>query len=156
MNKKLEIIKKKINYNYYCLASECPNSCCGPFYGVQKGITSVEGRTFSEIILSNIDLHRLQQNGYQDKIEKTSEGYYRMRLHQDGSCQAFRNGLCSIHSFRPTLCRAFPFYIDMFAGLCAITDCPGLTVGETPIEELQEEINAAKDMYSFWIDWINR
>ncbi len=148
--KKVEIVDGEINFA--CLRENCPSSCCGPFGGVQRGIDSVEGRKFSEIVLTDEDANRLLSSGCAHLIERTSEAYYRMKLHEDGSCVAFKNGRCSIHAVKPTLCRAFPFYVDMFVGLCGVTECPGFGSGWTKIEDLQGEVKAAKEMYSFWLD----
>jgi len=112
----------------------------------------VEGRKFNEIVLTEEDTNRLLSSGCAHLIERTDEGYYRMKLHQDGSCVAFISGRCSIHAVKPTLCRAFPFYVDMFVGLCGVTDCPGFGSGWTKVEDLRGEVKAAKKMYSFWLD----
>ena len=75
-----------------------------------------------------------------------------MKLEEDGSCSAFLDGKCSIHSVKPSICRAFPFYIDMFVGLCAVSaNCPGVGSGWISIEEINPEIQATMAMYSFWI-----
>lgn len=138
--------------NFACLKEECPNSCCGPFGGVQRGIDSIEGRQFSEIVLTEDDTKRLLASGCAQLIEHSAGGNYRMKLQSDGSCIAFKNGRCSIHTIKPTLCRAFPFYVDMFVGLCGVTECPGFGSGWTKVEDLQNEVKAAKDMYSFWLE----
>jgi|SRR6185369_2961208 len=148
--KVVKLIDGKINFA--CLREDCPSSCCGPFGGVHSGIDSVEGRPFSEIVLTPDDANRINSEGYSHLIELTDSGHYRMRLLEDGTCAAFKDGRCSIHKIKPTLCRAFPFYVDMFVGLCAVTECPGFGSGWTKTENLNEEINAAKRMYSFWLD----
>ena len=148
--KTLQIVDGKINFT--CLKDECPSSCCGPFGGVQRGIDSVDGRQFSEIVLTDEDAKRLIESGCSHLIEPTERGRYRMKLLEDGTCSALKDGRCSIHKIKPTLCRAFPFYVDMFVGLCGVTECPGFGSGWTKIENLQDEVKAAKDMYSFWLD----
>ena len=150
--KKVEIKDGKINFA--CLKEECPTSCCGPFGGVQRGIDSVEGREFSEIVLTTEDYRRAISAGLSHLIEVTEAGTYRMRLHEDGTCTAFKNGRCSIQKYKPTVCRAFPFYVDMFVGLCGVTECPGFGSGWTSVESLKGEIRAAKDMYQYWLDSI--
>jgi len=76
-----------------------------------------------------------------------------MRLNEDGSCKAFINGQCFIHDFKPSICRAFPFYIDMFVGLCVVSgSCPGVGAGWTLLEDIRPEINAAKSIYNFWVN----
>jgi Fe-S-cluster containining protein len=146
----LKVINSRINFT--CLKEECPSSCCGPFGGVQRGIDSVEGRKFSDIVLTPEDYSKIVQAGYSHLIERTSTGEYRMRLMEDGTCTAFKEGRCSIHQYKPTICRAFPFYVDMFVGLCGVTECPGFGAGWTKVEKLQDEVNAAKEMYTFWLD----
>lgn len=140
--------------NFVCLREECPESCCGPFGGVQRGIESIKGRAFSEIVLTDEDARHVIGSGASHVVELTEQGYYRMRLLPDGTCTALLHGFCSIHDARPTLCRAFPFYVDMFVGLCAVTCCPGFGAGWTPVCELQEEVAAAKEMYRFWLSRI--
>lgn len=150
--RKLHVINGKINFT--CLKEDCPTSCCGPFGGVQRGIDSIEGREFSEIILTPDDAQRLLAGGYSHLIELTEGGHYRMKLHKDGTCVAFKKGRCTINDVKPTLCRAFPFYVDMFVGLCGVTECSGFGAGWTSIDKLSKEIQASKDMYKFWIDSI--
>ena len=137
--------------NFACLREQCPNSCCGPFGGVQRGISSIEGRAFSEIVLTPQNYTDLAGAGYLHFAEKV-EGRYRMRLLEDGTCSALRNGSCSIHRVKPTICRAFPFYVDMFVGLCGVTTCPGFGAGFTPLENLKSDFESAKKIYEYWLD----
>jgi len=149
---KIEISDNRINY--VCLRQKCPCSCCGPFGGVQHGIDSVEGRNFAEIVLTTDDWRRLMDAGCAHLVERAPTGGYRMCLLEDGTCMAFENGQCSINDYKPTLCRAFPFYIDMFVGLCGVTGCPGFGSGWTPLQRLSSEIEASRKMYDFWISTI--
>jgi Fe-S-cluster containining protein len=147
---KLSVVKGKINF--VCLMDECPCTCCGPFGGVQRDIDSIEGRKFHDIFLTSNDSKRLLISGCAHVVELLPSNVYRMLLLEDGTCCALKNGLCSIHQAKPTLCRAFPFYIDMFVGLCGVTSCPGFGQGWTYLEDLAKEIEAAGQMYQFWID----
>ena len=147
--KKIEIVNGRINY--ICLRQKCPNSCCGPFGGVQRGIDSIEGRSFAEIVLTTEDYRRLLDAGCAHLIERDSNGECHMRLLEDGSCMAFEDGKCSINDYKPTLCRAFPFYVDMFVGLCGIISCPGFGRGWTLLSQLNPEIEATLKLYNFWI-----
>ena len=149
-----KLIIQEGKLNFICLGDKCPNNCCGPFGGVQRGIDSIDGKKFSEIILTPEDSKRLLESGCSNLIELTSNGGYRMRTEKDGTCVALKDGLCTIHHLKPTLCRAFPFYIDMFVGLCGITDCPGFGEGWTDLNSLDGEIKAAGEMYKFWVDSI--
>jgi Fe-S-cluster containining protein len=153
-NKKALIENGKINYT--CLMDECLKSCCGPFGGVQKGIDSIYGTEFSEIVLTYEDSSKIISDGFAYLIELMDNEVYRMKLEKDGSCCAFVDGRCSIHSIKPSICRAFPFYIDMFVGLCAVSgSCPGIGAGWLDLEEINPEIEAARNMYSFWISRID-
>lgn len=155
MNVKRVRIKKNM-INYTCLQNECKKSCCGPFGGVQREIVPIEDRQFSEIALTDKDAINIINHGFSNFVEKTKFGYYRMAILTDGTCQAWKNGRCSINSFKPTLCRAFPFYVDMFAGLCIITSCEGCGAGWTSLDLLKNEIDAAGEMYQFWVDRIRK
>jgi Fe-S-cluster containining protein len=110
---------------------------------------------FAEIRLTPADVERLQGAGLDHLIVRrgssATPGQY-MRLRADGTCTALgRDGLCSIHASRPTLCRAFPFYVDLFAGLSMVASCPGIGAGEQSVTDLRQEIEAVADMYSFWL-----
>lgn len=144
--------------NFSCRRHLCQSSCCGPFSGITTGLSSVDDRPFEEIVLTPEDYERIYAAGYVDLIEKaysrqTGKSYYKMALEKDGTCRALERGLCSIQGVKPTLCRAFPFYIDLFAGLCAI-DCEGFSDEYwTELKDCEYAIQAAKDMYGFWIDF---
>lgn len=151
--RKVEIANGKINFA--CLQADCPKSCCGPFGGVQRGIVSIDGRAFSEIVLTQSDADSLLNAGFAHLLEYLEPGKYRMRTLGDGTCCALKDGLCTVNENKPTVCRAFPFYVDMFVGLCAITECPGFGVGWTRVSDLRPEVSAARSMYSYWLDVIN-
>ncbi len=149
---KLAVVDGKINF--VCLREKCPDPCCGPFGGVQRGIDSVDGRGFHEIALTKEDTRRLLEAGCSDLIECVADDRWRMKTLEDGTCSAFKDGLCSIHKVKPTLCQAFPFYVDMFVGLCGVTNCSGFGKGWTDMRDLKGEVEAAKEMYAFWLDAI--
>jgi Fe-S-cluster containining protein len=161
---------------FTCLGSLCPSTCCGPFQGtkaLQAVLTTddlgsalphepsspVEGVSiFAQIRLTPDDIERLQTAGLDRMIvyrgDAVKPNAY-LQLREDGSCAALgRDGLCSIHPSRPTICRAFPFYLDLFAGLCMVDACPGVGKGEKTLDDLSVEIQAAVDMYRFWLDQI--
>lgn len=144
--------------NFSCRMHLCQHSCCGPFAGVAQHIASVEDRPFEEIVLTPEDYKQIYSAGYADLIEEsvspqTGRTYYKMALEADGTCKALKKGLCSIQNVKPTLCRAFPFYFDMFAGLCAI-DCDGFSDDYwTELENCQYALEAARKMYEFWLDF---
>jgi Fe-S-cluster containining protein len=163
---------------FTCLGSDCPNTCCGPFHGTRAlqpilspsdlgpvlggdaDVNAEQVSIFAQIRLTDEDVKRIQSAGLDDLIVRRGspeDPHYYMKLKPDGSCAALaKDGLCSIHGQRPTICRAFPFYIDMFAGLAMISSCPGVDAGEQPVEALQTEIGAAIDIYGFWIEQLQR
>jgi len=56
-----------------------------------------------DILTANgVDLNAVEFNGYN-----------RLKLRQDGFCILFRDGKCSIHSFKPETCVAGPFTFDI-------------------------------------------
>lgn len=115
---------------------------------------------FAQIRLTSEDVHRLRAAGLDHFMvyrgDPSDPSYY-LRLQADGSCAALAaNKLCSIHPHRPTLCRAFPFYFDLFAGLCMVDACPGVGAESQPAEALSDEIEAATTMYDFWIKQFRR
>ena len=156
MNRKLIIQDGKINFS--CHRECCEHSCCGPFAGIASTIESIDNRPFEEIVLTNEDYLELYKHGRSDLIEEgyskeTGKKYYKMALEPDGTCKAFKDGKCSIHGFNPTLCKAFPFYFDMFSGLCAIC-CEGFSEAYwTDFDEYSPYIEAARKMYEYWFDF---
>ena len=160
MAKKHSVKIKNGMINFACRMHLCQHSCCGPFAGVAADITNVEDRPFEEIVLTPEDYKKIYSAGHAALIEEgysehMGKSYYKMALESDGTCRALRDGLCTIQDTKPTLCRAFPFYFDMFSGLCAI-DCEGFSDEYwTEIENCQYALEAAKRMYEFCLDFYN-
>jgi len=152
----IKIVDGKINF--CCKMNYCKNSCCGSFTGFSDKLGNLDHRPFEEIVLTEEDYERIYRNGYSDLVERSySEGmkkkYHKMVLNEDGSCKAFIEGQCSINSFKPSLCKAFPFYFDMFSGLCAIR-CEGFSDRYwTNFNEYKDSLAAARKMYEFWIEF---
>ena len=155
-NSTLKIENFKINFR--CKLNECLNSCCGPFEGIHNNIKNLDKRPFDEIVLTKDDYKTIKEEGYEFLTEEVvlqnrNIKYIKMSLEQDGTCKAFENGKCSINNFKPTLCRAFPFYFDMFSGLCAIM-CEGFSDEYwSDLSDYEECFEAARKMYEFWIDF---
>ncbi len=147
--------------NFCCKAHHCQHSCCGPFAGITSELNSIDRRPFEEIVLTPDDYHILYNKGRADLIEEgyseeMHKKYYKMALEEDGTCKAFVNGRCSIHEFSPTLCKAFPFYFDMFSGLCAIA-CDGFSDEHwTDLKNYEPYFENAKKMYEFWLDFYSK
>ena len=139
----------------------CQKSCCGPFAGITSHLTKIEERPFEEIVLTPEDYKKIYSAGHAELIEEAysehmGKKYYKMALECDGTCKALKNGLCSINDIKPTLCKAFPFYFDMFSGLCAI-DCEGFSDEYwTEVENCSYALESAKEMYEFWLDFYTK
>ena len=145
--RKIEVVDGQINFG--CLREACPSSCCGPF---GEAGSSLE---LSQIILTDEDVRRIIENGGSHLIELTEDGTRSMKFSEDGMCAALDHGRCSIHTFKPTVCTAYPFHLDIPGELYGITACPGLGSGWTNIEDLSAEVNAAKELREFCLDQIN-
>ena len=156
---KVKIKDGKINFS--CKMDCCEKSCCGPFSGVAQEIESIEHRPFEEIVLTKKDYERFYDQGIIYFVEKgyseaMGKEYYKMALEADGTCKAFKNGRCTINEHKPTLCKAYPFYFDMFSGLCAIS-CEGFNDEYyTDLSCYEGCFEAAKEMYEFWIDFYTK
>lgn len=158
---------------FVCLGSQCPSSCCGPFHGTRalRAVLTIEdlglpldeltpdgdsASIFAQIRLTPEDVSRLQQAGLDAMMvyrRTDSKDARYLRLRDDGSCSALtKSGSCGIHPHRPTICRAFPFYLDLFAGLSMVEACPGVGAGEQPVSQLLEEVRSAVAMYRFWVN----
>lgn len=144
--------------NFRCKAEHCQHSCCGPFEGISKELCSLDSRPFDEIVLTDEDYRRICEKGFVEYVEEAysqvaKKPYYKMALEADGTCKAWQDGRCAIHGFSPTLCQAFPFYYDMFSGLCAI-ECEGFSEDSwSDLEEYKDFLQKAKEMYEFWLDF---
>ena len=144
--------------NFCCKMNYCSNSCCGVFNGVTNLMSNIEKRPFDEIVLTADDFKRIYENGYADLVEdgystQMTKSYKKMALEKDGTCRAFHEGKCRINNVKPTLCRAFPFYFDMFSGLCAIS-CEGFSDDYwAVVSDYQSCFDAARSMYEFWIEF---
>lgn len=158
-NHVLKIRDGKINF--CCKMHYCSHNCCGPFSGITESLDSIDYRPFDEIVLTLEDYETLYKHGYSDFMvesysEETGKRYFKMALEADGTCKAFVDGHCLIHEFSPTLCKAFPFYFDMFSGLCAIR-CEGFSDEDwMEMSECVPYFEAAKKMYAFWIDFYTK
>lgn len=136
--------------NWRCLGAECPNNCCGPFTGLQASLKPISNVSHSDIILLPEDMERLLKISRKDLVKKQGSNCF-LRVKQDGTCYALAQGRCTIYDSRPTLCRAYPFYIDLFTGVSIHTTCPGIGRGMTPLDEIRPYLKAAKTVYDFWL-----
>ena len=64
---------------------------------------------FGIIELSPEDVLRIESKGYQGFYEKDGDTILIRKA--DGRCVFLENSLCSIHDFKPEVCRKFPFFL---------------------------------------------
>lgn len=134
-----------------CKGYKCKNNCCLAFNGISDRIIPFNNEIgFSDIILSEDDYNNIIDNGHQEFVEISTNGLPRIKTSPDGICSAFIDGKCSIYGCRPMVCRAYPFYIDMFAGLCTIKDCCAAP-DDCDINKYADDIKAVISVYKTWI-----
>ena len=137
--------------HFHCLGADCPNHCCGAYAGFSPHLQNAGAVLFSEIILLPEDQERMRKAGFAHLIVQKSNGISCIRTAEDGTCAALCNGKCSVYDCRPSICRAYPLYLDMYTGVCVQKECPGVNQ-ETIPEDLPENLNSLLKIYQFWID----
>lgn len=136
--------------NFKCLGKDCPNHCCGPFDGISDKLKELSGVNFSEIILLPEDVERIKKTGKGNYIVSGENGIYKIKTHEDGTCFALKDGKCTIYEQRPAICKAYPLYIDMFAGLCYVNECSAFN-SVLKSEEYKNALKSLLDIYKYWI-----
>jgi Fe-S-cluster containining protein len=137
---------------FRCKKKECDISCCGKFSGITDKIVPIGQREFNEIILTNNDLQVLLQSKYSDYVYISYDGLGRVKTDSNGKCRAFSNDQCEINEFKPTICKCFPLYLDLFIGLCTIKSCPSTMEGLLE-NDYKSEIKSFIEMCEFWIGY---
>ena len=135
---------------FNCLGKDCPNHCCGAYDGITSVLRPLGQVTMSEIILLPQDVRRLIDAGYAQLVREGEDGIARIDTAPDGTCAALVDGRCSVYEYRPAICRAYPLYIDMYSGVCALTECPAVPPDMRP-EDYPEAMEALLDIYQYWI-----
>jgi len=136
---------------FRCKKQECDINCCGKFGGITDNLIPIGGREFTEIILTKNDLHALLQSKYSEYVYIASDGLGRVKTDSNGECQAYRNRQCEINEFKPTICKSFPLYLDLFIGLCAIKSCPP-TEQKLLENDYKSEIKSFIEICEFWVE----
>lgn len=140
---------------FSCQQQDCPDSCCGVFEGFSDRLISVEGRDFSEIILTDDDVSALLNSEYKELLFQGSDGLFRIATAEDGTCLALRSGKCIINQFKPTICKCFPLYLDLFIGLCANRECRA-TGEHSSLQFYKNELPHFLQMCEFWINYYKK
>jgi len=158
----MNINKENTNdIRFNCLLQKCPSSCCSVFNGISSNLISFEKRPFTEIILTCEDVECIVKEGFEYYIESYFNKnfiIYKMKTFEDGTCHAFKDGFCNIQKCKPTICNAYPFYIDQISGLCCI-DCPGVATDSSSLNDQKQNIKSiysAIKMQEFWINYYKK
>lgn len=140
----------KIKELFTCAGDKCTHSCCGEFDGISPLLRSLEGRRFSDIVLTPQDASRLLASEYSQLVYCDEDGLYKIKTDADGACSAFQDHKCVINDIKPTVCKAYPLYLDMFIGLCVLNDCIAVKYDDN-YKTYLNELGPMLDMYDFWI-----
>lgn len=147
-----EFIKNgKINFG--CLGGDCPTSCCDAYEGVDPNLLPVYEHGFSDIPISAKTKEQIDEMGEGDKVSYDDKiGMCFIDLNDDKSCPFLEDGLCSIYGLEPPICRAYPFYIDPFGGLCMDQACPGVGGDKwTDVENLKSDLLSLIKEYEIYL-----
>lgn len=110
--------------NWTCLREKCPENCCGYFRDRSPDYRSVKGIHHDEMLILSDEVGNFSD----DVLSRQGKNYY-LKLEKDRSCPLFNAGKCKQFEDRPSVCKAYPFYIDLFTGLNIDMSCPGAGVG---------------------------
>ena len=114
--------KNSAGSRFNCLGNACPSHCCRAYEGFSDRLIPLNGVKFSEIILTDKDRKMLLELEREDLIVYGTNGIAQIKTAKDGTCYALKDGRCSIYSARPSICRAYPFYLDFYVGLCVLKE----------------------------------
>lgn len=136
---------------FHCLGEDCPNSCCGSFCSVSNRLRPTGQISFQEIILLPRDREALVQAGREDLIVDKPNGISAIKTAKDGTCAVLKQGRCAVYQARPTICKCFPLYIDLYAGICIDESCPNS--GGLTLESFDAQTkDALLEIYAYWIE----
>lgn len=141
---------------FQCLGESCKNHCCGAYAGMDGKMQPLSGISFEKIILLPEDIERLQSIGRSDLInDDLPNGISTIQTAADGTCAALEKGRCTVYDSRPAICRAYPLYLDMFTGICALSEC-GASDSIDDLHEMEENVRSLLEIYSFWLKYYSR
>ena len=139
------------NVGFSCLGAACPNHCCGAFSGLSGKLKKLDKLAFTEIVLLPEDVTRIREAGKAAYIVRKDPDLFTMKTEKDGTCAALHEGRCELYDVRPSLCKAYPLYLDLFAGLCYVSECPAFDP-QMPVSEYRDALRHLLDVYQYWID----
>ena len=123
--------------NWICLKEKCPENCCGYFKDRLPNYRSIKGIKHDEILILPEEVINMTQN----YINNKKNSHY-LKLKKNRSCPFFANGKCNQFDIRPSVCRAYPFYIDLFTGLNIDITYPGVGKGWTKIGAIKPALKS--------------
>ncbi len=136
---------------FKCLREQCSKPCCGPYSAISPQLQPLGSVLPTEIVLTPKDINLLKTAKRDDLICYEKEKLPRIKTDFDGTCAAFKNGQCEIYPNRPSICKAYPLYMDMYMGVCLLKECPGC-FEDADIDAFSESISCLLDVYQYWID----
>ena len=140
---------------FSCLQQNCREGCCGAYNGFSKSLTSVDKRDFKDILLTDRDAISLLNSKYREYVYQGSDGLYRILTAEDGCCKAYHNGKCLIEEVKPTICKCYPLYFDIFVGICSQLSCPAVD-SCSDLWYYEDELLPLLNMCEFWITYYKK
>ena len=140
---------------FSCSKQSCIVSCCGEFLGFSDRLNSVDGRVFSEIILTDEDAKNILCSEFKNLVYCGTDGLFRIATTENGCCGAFQSGRCTINDLKPTICRCFPLYLDLFIGLCSQKECQAVAT-EYTLASYKNELPYFLKMCEFWLEYYKK
>jgi len=89
------------------------------------------------------DAFKMDERTWLSQYAELMNGKYTIRVGEDNRCIFFKDGVgCSIHTFKPDVCRAWPFFhgnmVDNVSLFMAKDFCPGISKDATHAEFVSE------------------
>ena len=151
MIKKAKIVRKnrdgELEINWVCLKEKCPQNCCGHFEDKLPSCVSLENIKHDEILLLSDEVIKYNKKNLANNIARISDDSYIKLTRKDRSCPFLVDGQCSHYEHRPHLCKAYPFYIDLFSGINMDLSCPGVGKGWTKLSNIRKNVKSLTKIY---------
>ncbi|RME93049.1 MAG: YkgJ family cysteine cluster protein [Candidatus Hydrogenedentota bacterium] len=146
--------------HWTCLKDKCEKNCCGAEFEMRQTsnrLCSVFKLHHNQVPLLPNEKELIAEKYGSHYIRQDIDGGFYINLSEDGKCPFLTDkGLCKIQEIKPTLCRAYPFYIDIFSGLNVDADCPGFGKGFTDRETVNKMLEALIEVYELQIKKVRK
>ena len=130
-----------------CLGDRCGDNCCAHYPSATKGYVSVFGVPQGEIPLLESEAEALVAEGLGSRTHRLADGFMYLALNESGGCPFVTlSGLCERHDARFASCKAYPYFIDKYAGLVVDTTCPGVESGCFDVDRARESLDALAEL----------